>query len=256
MCYNLKYYERKIKKIAKRAGLDDSTLDKIPQLHFVNGFSHPDLITVKDEEPDKISALSWGLIPFWVKTTTDAVKISNQTLNAVGETIFEKPAFRNSAKNKRCVILVDGFYEYHHIDAKTKVPFYIYRADGEPMIFAGLWERWHNEKDGIIRETASIVTTNANHKMSLIHNNPAAIQRNGPRMPVILPEELMMDWLRHEDDSKAETERLKQLILPFPDELLKVHTVATLQGKDGSGNTPNASLPTKWQIDGLDEIID
>jgi putative SOS response-associated peptidase YedK len=256
LCYNLKYYERKIKKIAKREGLDDSTLDKIPQLHFVNGFGHPDLIVVKDDEPNKINALSWGLIPFWVKNTMDAVKISNQTLNAVGETIFEKPAFRNAAKNQRCVIFVDGFYECHHIDAKTKVPFYIYRADGEPMILAGLWEIWHNDKDGITRQTASIVTTKANHKMSLIHNNPTAIQRNGPRMPVILPDELMRDWLRHEDESKAESERLKQLLLPFPDDLLKVHPVANLQGKEGSGNSARASEPINRDIGGLNEIVD
>jgi len=59
----------------------------------------------------------------------------NQTLNAPSETMFEKNTYKQSAKNKRCVIYIDGFYEHHHFKGKT-YPFSIYRSDGEPMAFA------------------------------------------------------------------------------------------------------------------------
>lgn len=115
----------------------------------------------------------------------------NNTLNARGETIFEKPSFRTSAKNHRCIIYVAGFYEHHHYNNKT-YPFFIYRKDAQPMALAGLWSEWKNPDTGGRLNTFSIVTTKGNKMMARIHNNPKLKE---PRMPVILPSELEDEWL-------------------------------------------------------------
>lgn len=241
MCYNIQYYARKIKREAARLGINTDAIEPAPEVHYASGFSHPDLICQTDSKPNQLTLLSWGLIPSWIKTSTDAVKLSNQTLNAVGETIFEKPSFRSAAKSRRCIVWITGFYEYHHLDAKTKIPYFIQRKDENPMRLAGLWETWTDREHNITRQTVSIVTTKANSIMSKIHNNPTAIQRNGARMPVILPDELAIDWIKHDEDPNIDKAKANNLLLPFPEDLLTWHTVAPLQGKAGTGNRLEAS---------------
>ncbi|MEZ5341620.1 MAG: SOS response-associated peptidase [Acidimicrobiales bacterium] len=86
-----------------------------------------------------LAALRWGLVPFWAK---DA-KIGSKMINARSETVSSKPAFRAAYKRRRCLIPADGFFEWSKVEgAKRKQPFYIYRTDGEPLVFAGLWESW------------------------------------------------------------------------------------------------------------------
>jgi putative SOS response-associated peptidase YedK len=71
-----------------------------------------DKLRVTDENPDLIDLFQWGLIPFWVEDDDAAERIKLRTLNARAETIFEKPAFRYSIQSKRCLVLVDGFFEW------------------------------------------------------------------------------------------------------------------------------------------------
>src|SRR5688572_19919691 len=98
--------------------LDELLIKQEPRFH-VSGFAHPQLIAFKQQDPYSPSLLNWGLIPMWTKSGTDAKKVRTQTLNARGETIFEKPSFKNSAKNKRCIIYLDAFYEHHHANKQT-----------------------------------------------------------------------------------------------------------------------------------------
>ncbi|QEG25103.1 Putative SOS response-associated peptidase YedK [Mariniblastus fucicola] len=78
--------------------------------------------------------LRWGLVPFWAKE----LKIGNRMINARSETVFEKPAFRNAAKSKRCAIVCDGFYEWKPVKGqKKKQPYLIAREDREPWLVAG-----------------------------------------------------------------------------------------------------------------------
>jgi putative SOS response-associated peptidase YedK len=245
MCYNVSYLTRKQEKYAKRYGASPEEVAHIKEQlnlfdkkYFVSGFSHPNLPVITDEHPTVIQSYSWGMIPFWAKDILTAVKLSNQCLNARGESIFEKPAFRQSAKSRRCLITcIDGFYEYYHFKDKT-YPYYITLKKDEPMTFAGLWDRWENKEEGIVRYTVTIVTTDANKLMEKIHNNPK--RENGDsRMPVILPAELERDWLRPMND-KADKELLQELIKPYPDELMEARTVRQLAGKSGVGNTETA----------------
>lgn len=140
----------------------------------------------------------------------------NNTLNARGETIFEKSSFRTAAKNNRCIIYVDGFYEHHHYNKKT-YPFYIYRKDKQPMALAGLWSEWKNPDTGGTLNTFSIVTTNGNAMMAKIHNNPNLEE---PRMPVILPTELEDKWL-HSINDELDIKAIKELIREYPEDELQ-----------------------------------
>lgn len=207
-------------------------------LYHVSGFSHPKILVFTDKEPFKPQAFSWGLIPSWVKDWESAKKLRTQTLNARGETIFEKPSFRSSAKSKRCLVYLDGFYEFHHI-GKNTFPFHISLKSNDPLIIGGLWDEWVNKETGEVIPTFTIVTTKGNEVMTRIHNNPKA---EGPRMPLILSKEVQDVWL-NPDLTKEEVE---ELIKPCESELLQFHTVNRIKGKAYLGNVPEIVEPFKY----------
>jgi len=238
MCYTAKYLIEKALKRAKHYGVKEDVIryeDELrdyQNLHAVSGFAHPELIIYTNKEPYRPILSLWGLIPHWVKTETQAHDIWNKTLNARGETLFEKPSFKDSAETKRCLIPAAGFYEYHHY--KNKIyPFYITRKDNEPLMLAGIWSLWNNKETGEVINSCSIVTSRANTLMSKIHNNPKLKEA---RMPLILSTELEEQWLKG-----ANHAQLKQIILPNPLIELEAHTVRKLSGKDSPGNVPEAS---------------
>ncbi len=207
-------------------------------LYHVTGFSHPDMLIYTDRSPDFPEVATWGLVPNWVRDEAQKKKSWNSTLNARGETIFEKNSFRSAAKNSRCLIYVDGFYEHHHFQKNT-YPFYIHNKSGEPMILAGLYSEW--QEPGAVGKinTFSIVTTTGNPLMAKIHNNP---KLEGPRMPLILPEELADKWLIDYND-ELDKKSLEELILEYPAEELDAYPVQQIRGKNGSGNVKEASDP-------------
>lgn len=156
----------------------------------------------------------WGLIPMWAKDPT----IGSRLINARGETLAEKPAFRGSLKYKRCLILADGFYEWKSAEArKSKTPYFIHMKDHKPFAFAGLWDSW-NSPDGSLVKSCTIITTEPNELVSIIHN----------RMPVILHPRDYAKWL---DTSPQTPDQLKPLIKPFPTEEMTAYPVSTLVNK-------------------------
>ncbi|MDR4485300.1 MAG: SOS response-associated peptidase [Nitrospirales bacterium] len=122
--------------------------------------------------------LKWGLVPSWAKDPS----IGNKLINARGETVAEKPAFRKAFKQQRCLVLADGFYEWKR-EGKAKQPYYIRFKDHRLFAFAGLWERWEKQEPAL--ETCALITTGPNTVMAPIHH----------RMPVIIPEESYGSWL-------------------------------------------------------------
>ena len=239
MCYDIKAsLEAQLKRARRRNDLqaiEEIIENLIPYtdlpIHHASGFSHPELLIFTDQSPDYPEVATWGLVPHWVKDEEQQNKLWNNTLNARGETIFEKPSFKNSANNNRCIIYIDGFYEHHHFNGKT-FPFFIQRKDNEPLALAGLWSEWQNPNTGGKMKTFSIVTTQGNALMSKIHNNP---KLNGPRMPLILSTDLEDKWLSTIEDN-LDIKFIKELIsLPISVEL-KAHTVSRLRGKDYPGN--------------------
>lgn len=239
MCYSVAQMKKRQYDAALRAGVEGDELEKIKQdwleaeegekmpsdrpFYHVSGFEHPKLYAIINENGLAGTRPTWGLIPSWVKDQKQAFELSNQTLNARGESIFEKPSFRESATKRRCIILVDGFYEYHHIKSKT-YPFFIERQDDLPFILGGLWSEWVNKDSGEIIQSASIVTTVGNELMTKIHNNPKA---TGPRMPLILEPDSIKIWLTTSDKKQVE-----ELIKPYDQRKMKAHPVGKLKGKD------------------------
>jgi putative SOS response-associated peptidase YedK len=132
-------------------------------------------------------------------------------INAVGETVATKPAFRAAFKKRRCLVLANGFYEWKP-DGKRKLPTYIYPRNGEPMAFAGLWETWKSP-EGEVVQSCTIITTEANPFIQTLHT----------RMPVILSDETQALWL---DPLTEDPKNLEPLLIPAPVELLTSHRVS------------------------------
>jgi putative SOS response-associated peptidase YedK len=153
----------------------------------------------------KLEMLHWGLIPSWAKDP----EVGNKMINARAETVAEKPSYRKAFKERRCLILADGFYEWQKTDS-GKQPFYIRMEDESPFAFAGLWESWQNGRE--IR-SCTIITTSPNEVAAQVHN----------RMPVILhPQDYEM-WL---DPDFDEREPLTTLLKPFPAEAMEAYPVS------------------------------
>jgi len=244
MCYDVKaLLGSQLKRARQKGNHSDITEIQlslaemgVKDIYHASGFSHPKMLIYTNDNPDTPTPAIWGLIPFWVKDNDQRSTLWNQTLNARVETIFEKPSFRDSAKSKRCLIIVDGFYEHHHFKGNT-YPFYIMKKNDDPMIFAGLWSNWLDKESGKPLTTFSIVTTQANQLMSKIHNNPKLPE---PRMPAILLDEFAEEWLNPVTD-ELDRNRLTKLIGPYPNGELLAHTVKRLKGKDSIVNDETAS---------------
>ena len=154
-----------------------------------------------------VDLLRWGLIPHWAKDST----IGNRMINARGESVADKPAFRDSFRERRCLIPADGFYEW----AKTKhgkQPYYVRVLGGKLFAFAGLWDRWRDPAGGT-RETFTIITTEPNELLRQVHN----------RMPVILGPEDYDRWLAPEAADAAD---LTKLLKPYPTEQMSYYPVS------------------------------
>lgn len=168
-----------------------------------------------------VEHFQWGLVPVWAKD----IKIGPSMINARAETIAEKPAFKGVFKRYRCIIPMDGFYEWQAahagspVNAKgkpVKQPLFISRVDGEPLAVAGIWSAWRDRSgpaDAPWLHTCAVITTSANNTMAPVHD----------RMPVILPADVWETWL----DPATDIEALRDLLVPAPDSLLTMHTVST-----------------------------
>jgi putative SOS response-associated peptidase YedK len=169
---------------------------------------------VRSQESDggrELVLLKWGLIPSWA----DDPKIGSRMINARGDTVASKPAFRSAIKKKRCLIPADGFYEWKPIPGqKTKQPYLISVRDVAAFAFAGLWEHWHGP-DGTQIESCSIITTDANELMQQVHN----------RMPVILDPADYDRWL---DRNMQSAQDVVDLLKPFPARRMQLTPVSTL----------------------------
>jgi putative SOS response-associated peptidase YedK len=157
--------------------------------YYENGYDH--LLSPVMIAPGEVRLYSWGLIPWRTKDLDAALAIRNQTLNAKSEEMFEKPSYHDSLRdNKRCLIPATGFYEWKWNDpkGKEKQPYHIKLKDKKLFSFAGIWSTWKNKSNNTVAHTYSILTTQANPLMAEIHNNKK-------RMPVIIPDEYLKDWL-------------------------------------------------------------
>ena len=149
----------------------------------------------EDQPTRRVRLMRWGLVPPWAKAGSDGAPETKGPLliNARADKVTTSPAFRSSAKSKRCLIPMDGYYEWRvNSDAgaggkSRKTPFFMYREDGEPLFMAGLWSVWRpKDREGATPLlSCTIITTDAPGELAEIHD----------RMPLVVPERDWDRWL-------------------------------------------------------------
>lgn len=155
------------------------------------------------ESGRQLDALRWGFLPHWYKTETAGPLL----INARAETLADKPAFRTACRERRCLIVATGFYEWTKTEQGARLPWYIHRTDGAPMAFAGVWQNWGGAENR--QGTCAIVTTAANQTLGKIHH----------RMPLILEPDHWPLWLGEAGKGAA------RLMRSGPDDILTAHRV-------------------------------
>jgi len=231
MCYHIS--QTKIARQIERqydVSLHDEKLREFfdrPTFHL-NGFSHPKMLIIPQEETSKLTAAHWGIAP----SKTQAHKLAEYYkqsirfgggLNAQSEKLFDHFIYKYSALSRRCLIPVTGFFEPHE-HKKKKYPYYIHRANNESFTLAGIY----TILDQVI--TFSVLTKDASPLFASIHNMRK-------RQPVILTKEFEQEWL---NDSLTEIQ-VKELITPtYPENDLEVYTVS----KDLFNPRIDSDMPT------------
>ncbi|WP_345951287.1 SOS response-associated peptidase [Mucilaginibacter sp. PAMB04274] len=261
MCYHYALTADKVEISTRYALEDEETIELMNDYDIVyhnDGFAHRAMPVITADEPHKIQLYDWGLIPHWFKPKEGAVDaqgnkmtalqqaraFSNQTLNAIGETVFDKPSFRNYIGQKRCLVPANGIFEWHHLDKKTKMPHYIYLKSREIFSFGGIYSHWVDPETGEIVRTYAILTNPANSLMSRIHNSKL-------RQPFILPRESEGTWI----DYDLAKENVKELIRPLGDEHFTAHTISKLiTSRYESSNSPEVMAP--YDYEGFQSLLD
>lgn len=148
---------------------------------------------------DGAATVRWGLVPHWAKDAKGNPAMGAGMHNARAETVAEKPAFRDAYRSRRCLIPASGFYEWKS-EFGLRQPYYVHPSGGELFAFAGLWEQWRE------LQTCTVVTTDANARMSALHD----------RMPVIIERAAHAAWLDGEEG----------LLRPCPDAAIAIRRVS------------------------------
>lgn len=234
MCFSVAFIETSPKKYAetysrilqKEIVMPD--IATFPLYYFVSGFQFPLLPIVLF---DKILYSHWGLIPYWTKNTTQANQIRSKTLNAVGETVFEKPSYKKAIAKQRCVLGIQGFYEWREIQQK-KYPYFIYSSKNEMLSIGCIYDYWNDPNTGELISSFSIVTTQANTLMQKIHNTKK-------RMPLILSNDQISIWLNINTSYSA----IQSLIQPCSENFLSAHTISPI----ANYSKENRNIPTIMQ---------
>lgn len=161
--------------------------------------------------------MRWGLIPHWSKDAS----AGHRMINARAETAREKPAFRMPYRRRRCVVPASGFYEWQKTEA-GKIPHYITAVDCSVLPFAGLWDRWDQDRDTVI-ETFTILTTTPNEEVAPVHD----------RMPVILAPDRWEAWLKTPEEKLDD---LMPMLAPAPAGKLRLFPVSRRVNSPGNND--------------------
>lgn len=218
MCYHTSHPdERAIRKHFKSLGSEYQG----DRIYHVSGFARPYLPAILNNDPSKVVAARWKLIPFWVKDEEGAKKYAN-TLNAESESIFEKASYKNFIKKNRGLLVVDGFYEPHKVKGvKDTENYYLHLPDQEPFTLGVVWAEFNGYP------TFSIITTAANEQLEEIHNEKK-------RMPFVVDPSDREAWM-----SAGDPVEIKQLMRPW-DGTFNAHRVARVTAARGvDTNTPD-----------------
>jgi putative SOS response-associated peptidase YedK len=188
------------------------------------------IVILEEGEERRITEMTWGLVPHWAADPS-AVR---HLINARGENLAERSSFRGPLQRSRCLVPVNGFYEWKKA-GKVAEPYYIHRKDGRLMAIAGLYDTW-KAPDGNRLRTFTIITTEPNSLVSRYHN----------RMPALLREEDESRWLA---PGRIPDTTVRELLVPYPDGLLEAYRVSrrvndpASEGEDLIRRVPDSTLP-------------
>ncbi len=200
------------------------SFDDFGDKHLVSGFAHPELPIVKQ---GSIELGEWGLVPSFIVKEEQARDIQNKTLNARADTIHEKKSYKNSIVSQRCVLVVDGFFEWRHV-SEEKIPYYIYPTDGTVFYLGCIYNTWTDQSTGEMKDTFSIITTEANPLMEFIHNNKK-------RMPLILNKDDIAQWI----DPQSPLQKVNKLMTAYDETFMSAHSIS----KDASYANKDRNYP-------------
>jgi putative SOS response-associated peptidase YedK len=181
--------------------------------------TRPDPVKAESAPVRQLRTVRWGLVPSWAKDP----KIGSRMINARAETVAVKPAYRRAFTKRRCLLPADGYYEWYKPvqDAKApKQPYYMHRADGGPLAFAGLYEFWRDQSQPEDHPdawlvTATIITTSAPDELGVIHD----------RMPMVIGPDQWAEWL---DPELQDAAQIAHLLAPAASSGLVTRRVSTL----------------------------
>ena len=159
------------------------------------------LVAILNTDPEQMVLAQWGIIPFWDKSG------KKQIINARKDSL-EKPTFKQSFHERRCLILADGFYEWKAEESKSKIPYRFTLKSEEPFAFAGIWQEDAEDPHAVI------ITTDPNKIVEPVHN----------RMPAILKPEAETEWLNPD----LQDEQILELLQPYPAKDMKDYAISTL----------------------------
>ena len=186
-------------------------MDKLGTDSFGKGWivapTDPVYVVGERDGERQLGSMSWGLVPHWAPNTKTI------HINARAETVDTNAAFRDSFATKRCLIPADGFYEWEALE-KGRTPHWVYRADGHPMVFAGIWAARIDPKTDECHLTCSIITTAAEGVIASIHH----------RIPWSLSSEGWNAWL---DRDLTDPEAARALLVPIDSDIMMEHPVST-----------------------------
>jgi putative SOS response-associated peptidase YedK len=190
---------------AEYFGVDDVVTDALEKSWNVAP-TDPVYVIAERDGRRQLGSMRWGLVPHWAEDTRTI------HINARSETVATTAAFRDSFARKRCLIPADGFYEWEPPE-EGRTPHWVYRADGHPMVFAGIWASRLDPDAGQWHRTCSIITTASEGVISTIHD----------RMPVSLSPDVWEPWL---DRDLKDPEAAKGLLQGIDPETIMEHVVS------------------------------
>jgi putative SOS response-associated peptidase YedK len=189
------------------SGLDvpDSRYSNIPRRY--NGAPSQELLVIRENHETgerSLDLLKWGLVPYWTKDPKNRPK----PINAMAESVRSKPMFREAYRKRRCIVPVDGFFEWQATKG-GKQPYAIGMKDGAPFGLAGLWENWKDPATNEWMRTFTIITVPSNEMIARIHD----------RMPAIPRPEGYERWLGLDPDPH-------DLLITYPSEPMKMWPIS------------------------------
>ena len=221
---------RKLEELEKYFPIDRSDVQAVANYNIAP--SQEILALVRRRQENVLDLFHWGLVPFWGKD----VSMGSRLINARAETVSSKPSFRTAFKNRRCLILADGFYEWKNAQGK-KEPYFLTLPDEKPFAFAGLWETWDDKgKAERVYQSCTIITRPASPSVLSVHH----------RMPAIVAPEKYETWL---DPGNRDVATLEDILQQGTISELVSRAVSRQVNKSSFNDASNITPLRQAQID-------